>query len=297
MTAVTTTKKGPVWTDRQRTMLTLSRGVPARIRHLANDLKQFLPQIHSEPKFEKKAQLQMLNEMAELSRCQRVMYFECRSGQDVYLWLSSGVSTGPSVKFRVQNVHTTSELNFTGNCLKFSRPILTFDSGFNTAPHLKVLKELFKQIFHVPEGHPKSKPFYDHVMNFGLTNDGRIWIRFYEIPGADVEAGAEEIGPRFVLELARIFGGSFEGEVLYNNPFFIAPRIQRQQIRLASVMKAKGRHEERQTGALKRIAITKVRHPDPVGEIYDAPAQSDAAKRLAAEIDAKPKRKKRKTAA
>jgi len=43
--------------------------------------------------------------------------------------------SGPSVKFHVENVHTTEELKMTGNCLKGSRPLLSFDKGFDLKPH------------------------------------------------------------------------------------------------------------------------------------------------------------------
>ena len=56
------------------------------------------------------------------------------------------------------------ELNFTGNCLKGSRPILSFDAAFDTEPHLQLIKSLSTQIFGVPPGARKSKPFIDRVM-------------------------------------------------------------------------------------------------------------------------------------
>ena len=39
----------------------------------------------------------------------------------------------------------------------------------------------------------------------------------------DAELELAEIGPRFVLEIVRIFAGSFGGETLYQNPSFISP--------------------------------------------------------------------------
>src|SRR5690349_17434461 len=72
------------------------------------------------------------------------------------------------------------ELHFTGNCLKGSRPILSFDGAFETEPHLRVIKEVFLHIFGVPQGARKSKPFIDHVMGFSVA-DGKIWIRNYEV--------------------------------------------------------------------------------------------------------------------
>ena len=139
------------------------------------------------------------------------MYFESRSGQDFYLWISPNVAGGPSAKFRVHNINTMNELSFNGNCLKGSRPILTFDSGFDAEPHMKLLKKMFTkvwifplfqntfygiifQIFYVPKNHPKSKPYFDHIINFGLTADKRIWIRYYAIPAGDPDIKVEEIG-------------------------------------------------------------------------------------------------------
>jgi ribosome biogenesis protein BRX1 len=49
---------------------------------------------------------------------------------------------GPSIKFSVQNIHTADELKMTGNCLKYSRPLLSFDSSFNAEPYLQLMKEM-----------------------------------------------------------------------------------------------------------------------------------------------------------
>ena len=64
------------------------------------------------------------------------------------------------------------ELHFTGNCLKGSRPILSFDASFDKESYLRVLKEMFLHIFGVPKASRKVKPFVDHVMGFTLA-DGK----------------------------------------------------------------------------------------------------------------------------
>lgn len=43
-------------------------------------------------------------------------------------------------------VHTMMELKFTGNCLKGSRPLLSFDPAFDTTPELQLMKEMFTQV-------------------------------------------------------------------------------------------------------------------------------------------------------
>ena len=51
-----------------------------------------------------------------------------------------------SSQFLVENVHTKGELKMTGNCLKASRPLLSFDKNFDAHPHLVLIKELFIQV-------------------------------------------------------------------------------------------------------------------------------------------------------
>lgn len=65
--------------------------------------------------------------------------------KDLYLWMSNIVN-GPSMKFLVHNVHTMDELRMSGNCLKASRPILSFDAKFDTQPYLALIKCLIAQV-------------------------------------------------------------------------------------------------------------------------------------------------------
>ena len=73
-----------------------------------------------------------------------------------------------------------SELHFPGNCLKGSRPILSFDATFGTQPHLLLLKELLTHVFSVPRTSRRVKPFVDHVLGFTIA-DGKIWVRCFQI--------------------------------------------------------------------------------------------------------------------
>jgi ribosome biogenesis protein BRX1 len=146
-----------------------------------------------------------VNEIAEVRGCHAVLFLECRKrGQDGYLWLGrtshsndgDGITTkangdgggggvaiepkrhlmisgGPSVKFHITNIHTMDELKMTGNCMKGSRPVLSFDTSFDTIDHLKLIKHLFVDVFGTPRGHPKSKPFVDRVMGFYYA-DGKV---------------------------------------------------------------------------------------------------------------------------
>lgn len=149
------------------------------------------------------------------------------------------------------------ELHFTGNCLKGSRPILSFDAAFDKQPHLQVIKELFLHAFGVPEGARKSKPFIDHVMGFSVV-DGKIWVRSYQIneeekslvKGSDDAAEKDsdlsliEIGPRFVLTPIVIQEGSFGGPIIYENKEFISPNQIRADLRKSKAMRHNARTEQ-----------------------------------------------------
>ena len=84
------------------------------------------------------------------------------------------------------------ELNFTGNCLKGSRAILSFDAAFEKQAHLRVVKELLTQVFGTPEGSRKVKPFVDHVMGFTLA-DGKVWVRCYQIGETEADSKAKAL--------------------------------------------------------------------------------------------------------
>eukprot|EP00593_Proboscia_inermis_P010051 CAMPEP_0171325296 /NCGR_PEP_ID=MMETSP0816-20121228/116723_1 /TAXON_ID=420281 /ORGANISM="Proboscia inermis, Strain CCAP1064/1" /LENGTH=186 /DNA_ID=CAMNT_0011824445 /DNA_START=847 /DNA_END=1407 /DNA_ORIENTATION=- len=144
------------------------------------------------------------------------------------------------------------ELRLTGNCMRGSRPVLNFDESFESVPHLRLLKELFIDVFGTPRGHPKSKPFVDRIMGFYYA-DKKIWVRNYQIidqqaqnakdahaikkqqEGANsapdsikgLETNLVEIGPRFVMTPIRIFAGSFGGQTLYLNDDYVSPNTVR----------------------------------------------------------------------
>ena len=182
------------------------------------DLKTLMPHSKGESKMRRnKESLFIVNEIAEMKNCNKCLLFEGRKKRDLYLW-AANIARGPSAKFRIINVHTMAELKMTGNCLKGSRPLLSFDQSFSAEEntHFALLKELFVQIFGIPNHHPRSQPFYDHVYTFSIV-DNKIWFRHYQI--LDSEDGSlAEIGPRFVMEPIKIFDASFSGRTLWENP-------------------------------------------------------------------------------
>ncbi|KAB5585305.1 Brix domain-containing protein [Coniochaeta sp. 2T2.1] len=259
--------------NKQRVLILSSRGVTFRHRHLLNDLASMMPHCKKDAKFDSKSKLYQLCELADLYNCNNVFFFEARKGKDLYVWLSK-VPNGPTVKMHLQNLHTMEELHFTGNCLRGSRPILSFDATFESQPHLKVIKELFLHTFGVPQGARKSKPFIDHVMAFTVA-DGKIWVRNYQISEVektddggvdpeekeksskkaaklglkDTDINLVEIGPRFVLTPIIIQEGSFGGPIIYENRQFVSPNQVRSELRKSKA----GRHNARAEKQLERV--------------------------------------------
>lgn len=235
--------------NRQRVLVISSRGVTYRHRHLINDLTQLMPHSRKEPKFDSKKDLWQLNEVAELYNCSNIFFFEARKHQDLYLWISKPPN-GPTMKFYVQNMHTLDELNFTGNCLKGSRPILSFDKSFTDSAHHELIKEMFIHTFGVPPNARKSKPFIDHVMSFSIV-DNKIWVRNYQISETEeardsASAGEDtmslvEIGPRFVMTLITILEGSFGGPKIYENKQYVSPNVVRAQLKQQAADRARSR--------------------------------------------------------
>jgi len=216
--------------NKQRVLIFCSRGTTTRYRHLMNDLRKLLPHSKREVKMDNKDPLYVINEICELRSCNNCIYLEVKKKTDCYMWVSK-TPNGPSARFHVSNVHTLGELKLLGNCLRGSRPFLLFDKSFDEKPHWQLLKEMFTQSFGTPRGHPGSKPFVDHIFCFYIQ-DNRIWFRNYQVgekePGMkNSETELVEIGPRFVLNPIRIFGGSFGGPTLYQNSEYVSPNAIR----------------------------------------------------------------------
>ncbi|KAG8131183.1 hypothetical protein E2320_017947, partial [Naja naja] len=141
---------------------------------------------------------------------------------------------------------------------------------FDQKPHYALLKELFIQIFSTPQYHPRSQPFVDHVFTFSIT-DERIWFRNYQI--IEDDGALVEIGPRFVLNLIKIFQGSFGGQTLYENPHYQSPNMHRRELRLALVAKFREKQNMKQLQKLKSKEDPALIPKDPTEEVFETPAE------------------------
>ncbi|EKX38704.1 ribosome biogenesis protein brix [Guillardia theta CCMP2712] len=253
--------KGNTFRNKQRVLVLASRGIVHRFRHLMLDVLKMLPHGAKDAKMESKDRPSVINELCEMRGCNGALYFETRKHKDLYLWVAR-TPHGPSAKFLVKNIHTMAELKFTGNHLMYSRPFLVFDATFESEPYLQLLKEMFMQTFGTPRNHRRSKPFVDHTLSFYVL-DGHIWIRNYQVAKNEDtgETSLVEVGPRFCLQLHRIFAGAFEGTTVYSNTDYISPNVIRAREKLVKGGKYKSRVQEKKEAILRQQTTPKVENP------------------------------------
>uniref|UniRef100_A0A8C0KZ38 Ribosome biogenesis protein BRX1 homolog n=1 Tax=Canis lupus dingo TaxID=286419 RepID=A0A8C0KZ38_CANLU len=252
---------GPVckgkWKNKERILIFSSRGINFRTRHLMQDLRMLMPHSKAGAFISYTLKVLIYKLVCEMKNCNKCIYFEAKKKQDLYMWLSNSPH-GPSAKFLVQNIHTLAELKMTGNCLKGSRPLLSFDPvSFSFS------------IFSTPRYHPKSQPFVDHVFTFTIL-DNRIWFRNFQI--IEEDAALVEIGPRFVLNLIKIFQGSFGGPTLYENPNYQSPNMHRRIIRSITAAKYKEKQQVKDAQKMKKKEPKTILPHDPTADVFVIPA-------------------------
>ena len=232
------TGKETAWKNKQRVLILSSRGIKAKGRFLLKNLTSLLAHHKRETKVEKNAGIkEQIETSCELKDCQNVLFFEQRR-ERTYLYLAKH-GKGPTMKFLMEDVTTAEELKFSGNCLKYSRPILSFDESFDQDPKLIIFKQLIRDAFGIPKFHPKSQPFVDKVFHFGFFED-KIYFRNYQIVYnssatekkiVNKDLKVNEIGPRFTLTLSYIQENFFNGKLLYTNPKFKTITEERRDIK------------------------------------------------------------------
>ena len=122
----------------------------------------------ADSKLDSKSQLNLLPELADLNNCNNTLYFEARRHEDLYMWAAK-TPNGPSIKMHVQNIHTMDELKMTGNCLKGSRGLLSFDKAFEESEWGRLTKEVFTHVCHLLGGRPC--PCADNFVSFGRYSE------------------------------------------------------------------------------------------------------------------------------
>lgn len=240
------------WKNKQRLLILGSRGINTKIRHLIDDFSSLMPHSKQDVKVNKQQGFMQLNEIAEMKNCQNVLFFEARKKQDTFLWISPDIENGPTIRFLVENIHTTSELRFTGNCLARSRPLLSFHNDFEANAEFKMIKLCLQKTFNTPKYHPKSQPFIDHIFNFSIL-DNKIWFRNYQIDPNSKDV--VEIGPRMTLTPAAIFSKSFFGEKVWKNEHFTSPNERRRLTKMYKLSKKSNPVERMESKIIREIKL------------------------------------------
>jgi ribosome biogenesis protein BRX1 len=122
-------------------MIFSSRGVTNTHNNLIRDVQNLVANTKRESRIQDKGKKAVIDDICFERSCNNFLYFESHKHTDLFLWVAKSPA-GPSMKFQVKDIHTTEELKLQGNCLKYSRPFLSFDAGFESQPHLKLAKEM-----------------------------------------------------------------------------------------------------------------------------------------------------------
>ncbi|VWU50531.1 ribosome biogenesis protein BRX1 homolog, putative [Hepatocystis sp. ex Piliocolobus tephrosceles] len=214
-------QKNFMWTNRQRVLIVTCPLKKKNGSTLMKNLKLLLPHHKLEGNWHKKQRKTNLIDISHSRNCNNILFFQVTRYRE-YLWICKNI-TGPSIYFNVLDYIPLHSFKFTGNCLLNSRPLLVFSELFDKYDYLKLIKELFIHVFGIPRYHPLSKPFYDHCYSFFYINN-LIYFRHYQIIPITLADSNNvnkqklvEIGPRFTLNIIKIFEKCFTGKVLYEN--------------------------------------------------------------------------------
>ena len=120
------------WKNRQRVLCITARGIKESTQDFMNDLINLIPHSKAEAKIERKHAKGEIDSLCYERSCNNFIYFEQRQHRnlaDLYMWLSKSPN-GPAFKFYINNITPLQEYKLSGNNLKYSRPLLSFDGAF-----------------------------------------------------------------------------------------------------------------------------------------------------------------------
>ncbi|EUD65358.1 hypothetical protein C922_04301 [Plasmodium inui San Antonio 1] len=249
-------QKNELWRNRQRVLIVRSPLKKKNCKSFVENLKLLLPHHKTESKWNKKAKKSDLCDISYSRNCNNIIFFDIKKKR-YCLWICKN-KTGPSLYFEVLDYIPLHSLLFSGNCLLYSRPLLIFSKPFDELEHLKLIKELFIQVFGTPNYHPLSKPFYDHCYTFVHVNN-LIYFRHYQIMPITLADSNNvnkqklvEIGPKFTLHIIRIFEECFKGRVLYENVKY-KNYVSPQQMRMEKNAHKKMQNLKKKKNMFKRM--------------------------------------------
>ena len=201
------------WKNKERTLFIKSPNLSVRESTFLKDIIRFTPHAKTDIRLDKDPLREQLVEICENKKCTNVVTME-RSGSLTSVYLGK-FPDGPTFKFSVDGIVSSSDHRFSGNALRYSRPLLSFSAEFTHILEMKMLRHLLIDSFGAPLNHPKTQPFTDRVLSFSMEHNS-IHIRHYQISTSGRgEHELIEIGPRATWHLFSIREGFFQGEYLY----------------------------------------------------------------------------------
>eukprot|EP00965_Chrysotila_dentata_P186029 6141971-Pleurochrysis_carterae.AAC.1 len=195
-----------------------TRGIKARHRHLLRDVLRLLPHANVSSKLDTQDGLGSVCQLCEDQDCSTALLLDARDPRRLYLW-AANCPDGPSIMFRVMNVHTVAELKFDARRVNGVRNLLVFDVSFSKSPEKQVIQALLTRAFSVPaKASRKAQRLHAvrHAISFSWL-EGGVWVRVFRIDRSEIDQEKielNEIGPRFVLMPVRIISGGFYGAIL-----------------------------------------------------------------------------------
>eukprot|EP00917_Polyrhabdina_sp_WS-2016_P000289 GHVP01000634.1.p1 GENE.GHVP01000634.1~~GHVP01000634.1.p1 ORF type:complete len:264 (+),score=34.92 GHVP01000634.1:212-1003(+) len=169
----------------KRTLVSTSRTLGMRERHVVDDIIKIMPHSKKTARFDIRKDMSELNEVISLNKADNGIYVERNHKEGVSnLWISNGLSE-PSIKFQLIGSESIKEMRSDGNCFILSTPILSFENSFNRYKEYIIIKNSLIGIFGTPKHHKKSNnkkliDQYDRMFHFSIV-DGKIWFRHYGI--------------------------------------------------------------------------------------------------------------------
>jgi len=226
-----------------KVMSLMGRGIIAVHSDLKDDFERLMPHAKREAKYDCSQPTSGMMELARMRGCDTIAFWETKHHRDLILWVSR-YPHGPTIKFHVYGIKTSSQAGFPGNFRRYTRPVLSFSSSFDDRrrPEVRIFKECLKQLLGTPHLHHKSAPFIDHVIQ--LTKLGpadQIHMRTYEITGENVDdMELQESGPSLTLIPLVVLRGCMCGDVLWTNGEYMGPT---QQLALQRAIRASDKRE------------------------------------------------------
>lgn len=240
------------WLNRQRTLFIASKGLSMKEKEFFKDLVHMTATAKTDSKLEKRNIKSQIEFACRSKHASNFLYFEKRADR---LMLHGGkFPHGPTVRYLILSIVPCKDFKFHGNALRYSRPVLSFSSEFESIEELKLFRYLMVDCFNCPKNHPKAQPFVDRVWSFSFDREKSvILIRHHQIfRNSKSETELVEIGPRVEMQISSIISGFFEGELLYKNDNFIS-KSEFNQIKKSSILRKKIEKKRRSTSKVEKL--------------------------------------------